>query len=82
MALLHIILLIKNSLQQQIHFNGNIFGNKCCRYNRVSCSSIIAAVWIILRIRTNIIILVIYWYTALIWRLFLHEDMCIYICII
>ena len=29
--MLHIILLIKNSLQQQIHFNGNIFGNKCCR---------------------------------------------------
>ena len=21
----------KDSLQQQIHFNGNIFGNKCCR---------------------------------------------------
>ena len=28
---LHIILSIKDSLQQQIHFNGNIFGKKCCR---------------------------------------------------
>ena len=34
--LLHIILLIKNSLQQQIYFNGNIFGNKCCRGNEGS----------------------------------------------
>ena len=33
--LLHVILLIKDSLKQQIHFNGNIFGNKsCCRYNK------------------------------------------------
>ena len=29
-------LLIKNSLQQQIHFNGNIFGNKCCHSNEGS----------------------------------------------
>ena len=33
---LHIILSIKDSLQQQIHFNGNIFGNKCCRCNEGS----------------------------------------------
>ena len=26
---LHIILSIKDFLQQQIHFNGNSFGNKC-----------------------------------------------------
>ena len=32
MSFLHIILLIKNSLKQWIHFNGNIFGNKWCRY--------------------------------------------------
>ena len=25
---LHIILSMKDSIQQQIHFNGNIFGNK------------------------------------------------------
>ena len=30
---LHIILSIKDSLQQQIHFNGNIFGNKCWHCN-------------------------------------------------
>ena len=30
MSFLHII---KDSLQQQIHYNGNIFGNKCCRCN-------------------------------------------------
>ena len=24
---------MKDSLLQQIHFNGNIFGNKYCRYN-------------------------------------------------
>ena len=30
---LHFILSIKDSLQQQIHFSGNIFGNKCCRCN-------------------------------------------------
>ena len=29
-------LLIKDSLQQQIHFNGNIFGNKCCCCNEGS----------------------------------------------
>ena len=28
---LYIILSIKDSLQQQIHYNGNILGNKCCR---------------------------------------------------
>ena len=33
---LHIILSIKDSLQQQIHYNGNIFGNKCCRCNEGS----------------------------------------------
>ena len=33
---LHIILSIKDSLQQQIHFSGNIFGNKCCRCNEGS----------------------------------------------
>ena len=36
MHLLHIILLITNSLQQQIHFNGNFFRNKCCRCNEAS----------------------------------------------
>ena len=34
--MLHIILSIKDSLQQQIHFNGNIFANKCCHYNEGS----------------------------------------------
>ena len=33
---LHIILSIKDSLQQEIHFNGNIFGNKFCRCNEGS----------------------------------------------
>ena len=33
---LHIILLIKDSLQQHIHFNGNIFGNECCICNEGS----------------------------------------------
>ena len=33
---LHIILSIKNSLQQQIHYNGNIFGKKFCRCNEGS----------------------------------------------
>ena len=28
---LHINLLIKDSLQQRIHFNGDVFVNKCCR---------------------------------------------------
>ena len=32
-SFLQIILLVKDSLQQQIHFNGNIFGYKCCRCN-------------------------------------------------
>ena len=30
------ILSITDSLQQQIHFNGNIFGNKYCRCNEGS----------------------------------------------
>ena len=29
-------LLIKYSVQEQIHFNGNVFGNKCCRCNEGS----------------------------------------------
>ena len=33
---LHINLLIKYSVQQQIHFNGNVFTNKCCRCNKGS----------------------------------------------
>ena len=33
MPFLHIIMLIKNSLQKQVHFNGNIFENECCRCN-------------------------------------------------
>ena len=33
---LHIILSIKDSLEQQIHNNGNIFGNKCCCCNEGS----------------------------------------------
>ena len=33
---LHIKLLIKCSVQQPIYFNGNIFGNKCCRCNEGS----------------------------------------------
>ena len=35
-SFLHIILSIKDSLQQQIHFNGNIFGKKCCHCNEGS----------------------------------------------
>ena len=31
--------LIKDSLQQQIHYNGNIFGNKFCRCNVVYVGS-------------------------------------------
>ena len=34
--LLNIILSIKDSLEQRIHYNGNIFGNKCCRCNEGS----------------------------------------------
>ena len=34
--LLHIDMLIKNSVQQQIRFNENVFGNKCYRYNEGS----------------------------------------------
>ena len=33
---LHIMVSSKDSLQQRIHFNGNIFGNKCCRCNEGS----------------------------------------------
>ena len=33
---IHIILSIKDSLRQQIHYSGNIFGNKCCRCNEGS----------------------------------------------
>ena len=33
---LHIILLIENSLQHQIHFIGSVFGNTCCRGNEGS----------------------------------------------
>ena len=29
-------LFIKYSLQQQIYFNGNVSGNKCCRCNESS----------------------------------------------
>ena len=31
---LHINLLINDSLQYQIHSNGNIFGNRCCHCNK------------------------------------------------
>ena len=34
--LLHIDMLIKNSVQQQIHFNENVFGNKRYRCNEGS----------------------------------------------
>ena len=34
--LLHISLLIKYSVQQQIHLNGNVFWNKYCRCNEGS----------------------------------------------
>ena len=36
-SVLHFILSIKDSLQQQIHFNGNIFGDKYCHSNEVHC---------------------------------------------
>ena len=32
---------IKDSLQQQIHLNGNVFGNKCRRYNEVRFTTFI-----------------------------------------
>ena len=35
-SFLHIILSIKDSLQQQNHYHGNIFGNKFCRCNEGS----------------------------------------------
>ena len=31
--IIHMILSIKDSLQHQIHYNDNIFGNKRCRCN-------------------------------------------------
>ena len=37
---MHIIILFENSFQQQIHSNGNIFGNKCCRCNEGSLYNI------------------------------------------
>ena len=39
MSFLHVILSINDSLQQQIHFNGNIFGNKCYHCNEGSLYS-------------------------------------------
>ena len=33
---LHIIMSIKDSLEQQIHYNDNIFGTKCCCCNEGS----------------------------------------------
>ena len=36
---LPIFLSIKDSLQKQIHYNGNVFGNKCCLVTRVHCIS-------------------------------------------
>ena len=38
MLFIHIIMSIKDSLQQQIHFNGNIFWNKCWRFNEGPCT--------------------------------------------
>ena len=35
-SFLYINMLINYSLQQQIHFNGNVFANKCCRCNEGS----------------------------------------------
>ena len=32
----NINLLIEDSLQQQIHYNGNVFANKCCHCNEGS----------------------------------------------
>ena len=37
-SFLHIILSIKDSLQQQIHFNGNIFGKNAVIVTRVHCT--------------------------------------------
>ena len=36
---LHLSLSTKNCLQQQIHYSGNIFGNKCSRCNEGSLYS-------------------------------------------
>ena len=33
---IHIILSMKDALQQYIHYNDNSFGNKCCRCNEGS----------------------------------------------
>ena len=41
---LHIILLLNNSLQQKIHFNGNIFENKCCHCNEASLYFLVSVV--------------------------------------
>ena len=41
---LYIILCIKDSLQQQIYYNGNIFRNKCCRCNEGSLYMNVAAI--------------------------------------
>ena len=38
MSFLHIILLVKNSLQQQIHFDGNIFGTNDVVVKGVHCN--------------------------------------------
>ena len=40
---LHISLLIKYSVQQQIHFNGNIFGNICRSCNEDSLYMLLGA---------------------------------------
>ena len=39
-----VILLIKDSLQPQTHFNGNIFKNKCCRCNEGSLYKVCSVV--------------------------------------
>ena len=45
MLFLHIILSIKDSLQQQIYFNGNIFENKCCCCNEGSLYHTYPEIW-------------------------------------
>ena len=42
------------SVQQQSHFNGNIFGNKCCRCNESSLYSLEAPFEALLMITHNI----------------------------
>ena len=39
--ILHISLLIKHSVEHRIHFNGNVFWNKCCRCNEGSLYTLI-----------------------------------------